>query len=218
MNPKADNNKLTMPLGPSYRHELMVTTCKQQVTSIQKCSDYATEPDVQARTTATLADANTLGQTMVDLGAAKLLVSTLEGQRDQQTISLRTNHAALVGTLNVASKGKVANIKAWGGTVATRAVLPTSTDPPSKTQVKTTGTPGTVVAQCKAERGAIGYMFQHGLDPANPDAWPKAELVAKAKFTVAGLPIMQKTYFRIAIVRRNGGQGQWSDVIEVTVR
>jgi hypothetical protein len=218
MNTKADSNRLTMPIGVPYLHDAMVTTCKQQVATIQKCVDYANEPEVQAHTTATLADADALGKTLVDLGTAKLLVATLEGQRDQQTVSLRSNHTALVGALNVASKGKVEKIKAWGGTVASRTVLPMSTDPPAKPLVKTTATLGSVVAQCKAERGAIGYVFQHGSDPANPDAWPKADLVSGSRFTVAGLPIGQKVYFRIAVVRRNGGQGQWSGVIEVTVR
>src|SRR6185369_11787240 len=126
-----------------------------------------------ARATATLAAADALGQTLIDLGTAKLVVATLEGQRDRQVVSLRTNQAALVGTLNVASQGKIANIKAWGGTVATRTPTPASTDPPIAPQVKTTATPGSVFAKCKADRGAVGYLFQHGSDPANPDAWPK---------------------------------------------
>jgi hypothetical protein len=218
MSTKADNNKLTLPLGASYQHEVMVTTCKQQVATVQKCTDYANQQDVQSCAQATLSEANGLGQTLVDLGTAKLVVATLEGQRDQQTVSLRSKHAALVGALNVASKGKVEKIKAWGGTVASRTVLPMSTDPPAKPLVKTTATLGSVMAQCKAERGAIGYMFQHGSDPANPDAWPKPDLVATSRITVAGLTIGQKVYFRIAVVRRNGGQGQWSGVIEVTVR
>jgi hypothetical protein len=218
MNPKADNNKLTMPLGPAYLHDAMVTTCKQQVATIQSCADYPNEPDVQARAVATLSDANALGQALVDLGAAKLLVATLEGQRDQLTVSLRSNHTALVGTLNVACKGKVANIKAWGGAVATRTARPMSTDPPTLAMVTITRTMGTVLARCKAERGVLGYMFQYGTDPANPDAWPKAELVPRSRFRVADLAIGQKVYFRIAVVRRNGGQGQWSGLLEVTAR
>jgi hypothetical protein len=218
MSTKADNNKLTMPVGAIYQPDVLVTTCKQQVATVQKCSDYINQPEVQTRALATLADATALGQTLIDLGTAKLLVATLEGQRDQQVVSLRTNQAALVGTLNVASKGKVANIKAWGGTVASRTALPESTDPPIMPQVKTTPTPGSVFAKCKADRGAIGYVFQHGSDPANPDAWPKADMVTKSRLTVPGLTIGQKVYFRIAVVRRNGGQGQWSGVVEVTVR
>jgi hypothetical protein len=217
-NRKADNSRLTLPLGAPYQHEAMITACKQQVATIQKCADYPNQPEVQARAAATLTDAAGLGQTLIDLGAAKLVVATLEGRRDQQVVSLRNNHAALVGTLNVASMGKVANIKAWGGTVASRTVLPMSTDAPTHALVKTTATTGSVVAKCKAERGAIGYQFQHGSDPANPDAWPKADLVSASRLTVTGLPVGQKVYFRIAVVRRKGGQGQWSGVIEVTVR
>jgi hypothetical protein len=215
---KADNSRLTLPFGAAHQYGVMVNACKQQVATIQKCADYPTEPEVQTRALATLAGADALAQTVVDLGAARLLVSTLEGQREQQAVALRSHHAALVGTLNVACKGKVANIKAWGGDVASRTVLPASTDPPINPGVTTTATTGSVLAKCRADRGAIGYLFQHGGDPANPDAWPKAELVATSKLTVTGLPVGQKVYFRIAVVRRRGGQGQWSGVMEVTVR
>ncbi len=41
---------------------------------------------------------------------------------------------------------------------------------------------------------------------------------SKAKHAMPGLTIGQKAYCRIAIVRRGTGQGQWSGVMEVTVR
>jgi hypothetical protein len=89
---------------------------------------------------------------------------------------------------------------------------------PPDALAKTTRTAGSVLAKCKAERRAIGYLFQHGSDPTNPDAWPQADLVSTSRHTVADLPLGQKVYFRIAVVRRRGGQGQWSGVMEVTVR
>jgi hypothetical protein len=216
--PKADDAKLTLPFPPPHLSEQMVTTCLQQVAAVQKCPDYANHPDIQALAIATAADATSLGTTLSDLGNAKVVVVTLEGTRDQKIVSLRSNHAALAGALNNASKGKKESIVAWGGTVATRVPTPTSTDAPTAAFAKTTKAPGAVRTGCAPERGAICYLFQHGTDPTNPDAWPKPDMSGGSKHTVTGLPIGQKVYFRIAIVRRRGGQSNWSGLMEVTVR
>jgi hypothetical protein len=39
-----------------------------------------------------------------------------------------------------------------------------------------------------------------------------------SSYTISGLTIGQKLYGRIAILRRGTGQGQWSGILEVTVR
>jgi hypothetical protein len=77
---------------------------------------------------------------------------------------------------------------------------------------------GTVQVKCKAERGAVCYLMQTGTDPAHPEAWPSPVITSGAKHLFPGLTVGQKAYFRIAIVRRGGVQGQWSGVMEVVVR
>jgi len=69
-----------------------------------------------------------------------------------------------------------------------------------------------------AERGVICYLVQQGNEPTNPAAWPAPAISGGSTHHVAGLTIGQHVYFRMAIVRRNGGQGAWSNVLEVTVR
>jgi hypothetical protein len=203
--------------GPT-EFNAMVATCKHQVATIKQCADYPNQPGVQAAAKIVDDDAEELDKTLTALANARALVSTLETKRDGQVVVLRRDHDALETSVNVASKGQKEAILAWGGKVATRNPPPPSTDPPVNPTVKTTETLGTVVAQCKADKAAVCYLFQRGSDPGNPDAWPPHVIETKTRHVVAGLTIGQKVYFRIAVVRRGTGQGQWSGVMEITVR
>ena len=73
--------------------------------------------------------------------------------------------------------------------------------------------------QCKADRRAICYHYAWGTDAANPDAWPSSAIEGGATHKIAGpLTVGQRLYFRIAIQRRKTGLGQWSGIVEVTIR
>jgi hypothetical protein len=74
-----------------------------------------------------------------------------------------------------------------------------------------------VEAKCNPEKGIICYLVQMGTDPAHPEAWPQPAISSGCKHTFPGLTVGQKVYLRMAIVRRGGVQGKWSDVLEVTV-
>lgn len=215
---RADKARFTMSVPQWAPSETVVAKVRQQVANVQKCEDYAKQPEIQARAVVLTSSADSLSTTLVDLAAAKLLVAKLEAQRDQQFVAIRANHDALESAVNVVCKGQVAMIKAYGGAPAARNTYVLSTDPPMKTAISTTPTPGSVAAKCKADRDAIGYLFQLGTDPANPESWPKPELSGAARYVFADLPVGQKVYVRIAIVRRHGGQGQWSGLLEITVR
>ncbi len=84
--------------------------------------------------------------------------------------------------------------------------------------LKLTKTLGTVVATCKADRAAVCYLFQQGADPAHPEIWAAPVIESKARHAMPGFTIGQKAYCRISIVRRGTGQGEWSGVMDVTVR
>ena len=49
------------------------------------------------------------------------------------------------------------------------------------------------------------------------EAWPAPVMVGSCKYRVPGQTVGQKLYFRIAVFRSNG-QGQWSDIVSVTVK
>jgi hypothetical protein len=215
---KADTARFTLAITGWAPSENVIAQVRQQVTNVQKCDDYSKQPEIQARTVVLNLSADDLSKTLGDLAAAKLLVAKLEAQRDQQFVSFGANHTALEGAVNVACKGQIAMIQAYGGAPATRTPLAPSTDPPISTTLRTQGVPGAVVARCKADPGAIGYLFQLGTDPSNPDSWPKPEIWPRSRFVFTNLPVGQKVYVRVAIQRRRGGLGQWSGLLEITVR
>jgi hypothetical protein len=73
-------------------------------------------------------------------------------------------------------------------------------------------------ASCKPEDGAVCYLFQHGTDPAHPETWPAPIMSPGSTFVLSNLPVGQIVCVRIAVVRRGSVQGQWSSVLQVTVR
>jgi len=54
-------------------------------------------------------------------------------------------------------------------------------------------------------------------DPANLAAWPAPVVSNGCRHTFSG-SVGQKLYFRVAVQRTRVGLGQWSDIVEVTVR
>lgn len=121
-------------------------------------------------------------------------------------------------TLNLVSQGDQAVALAWTGAVKQRTRTPPTTDPPVNTMVKPVPkVSGEVQASCKADSKTKCYMFQMGTDPAHPEAWPAPVMVGGCKYRVPGQTVGQKLYFRIAVFRSNG-QGQWSDIVSVTVK
>lgn len=215
---KADTARFTMPVSSWIAEEAAATQVKQYVASVQACDDYAKQAEVQARAQSTLGSADAVLTTAADLGAARALVAKLEAQQAQQMVTLKACHDALEASVNVVCKGQVAIIQAYGGTPASRTPIAASTDAPSGTSLRSTATPGGIALKCKAVRGALGYLFQLGTDPKDPEAWPKPELSSGSRHVFAGLTLGQKVYGRIAVVRRRGGQGQWSGLMEITVR
>jgi hypothetical protein len=173
---------------------------------------------VQAAATLVLADATALDKTLGDLANALALVASLEKQRNQQVGTLKQHHDTLEAQLNIASQGQAKALTAWGAKVATRTTLVASTDPPVNAAMKTTDTAGSIVMKCKADPSAVSYAYQTGPTQANPDTWPAPVIRGESNYTLTGLTVGQKLYGRIAVVRRGTGQGQWSSILEVTVR
>ncbi len=218
-NPKPTNTaQVSLPLPAPYLHTLLVDTVKEQVGTVQQCSAYSTTPTVETAATNLLAGATALDGTLTAHANAVALVLTLTGQRDAEVADLIRLHGGLVTTLNLASQGNQAAALAWAGSVKQRTRTPPTTDPPVDTMAKAVSkVSGEVVASCKADRKAKCYVFQMGTDPAHPETWPAPVMVGGCRYRLPGQTVGQKLYFRVAIFRSNG-QGQWSDIVSVTVK
>ena len=184
---------------------------------MQENPDIANHPEVAAAATAVSTQAQTLGKTVSDLGVARTTAKTLETKRGHDALMLRLVHANLEALLNIAAGGNKQAALAWGGKIVSRTTVAVSTDGPTNPGVSST-VPGSVTGKCKAENGVICYLFQIGSDPQNLQAWPVPAISGGCKHTFTGLTSGQKAYLRIAVVRRGGVQGPWSDVLTVTVR
>ena len=76
---------------------------------------------------------------------------------------------------------------------------------------------GQVRGACQPDKAAVCYLFQIGTDPTKPETWPAPVVSNGCRYTFSGT-VGQKLYFRVAIQRTRTGLGQWSDIVEVTVR
>src|SRR5262249_38492607 len=140
----------------------------------------------------------------------------LRTKRGNDVLLLRLLHANMESLVNVAAGGNKAKAATWGGKIVSRTTYASSTDAPVDAVAKAKGD-GAAEAKCQPEEGVICYLMQMGTDPAHPEAWPQPFISGGCKHTFQGLPVGQKVYLRIAIVRTGGVQGKWSDMLEVTV-
>jgi hypothetical protein len=218
MKPKQNEARFELKLPNGATLEVLVAVIEKQLAAVKAAPDYANQPKIQEAYTALAADAATLKTTLASIATMHATLSTLITNRSLQLFALRVDHEALQTAINVAGKGVEAYLLQYGGNIATRAAVPASTDAPLNAALKLTKTPGEVHAKCQADRKAYAYAFQFGTDPANPDAWPKPAMESKCSYIATGLPLGQKVYARIAILRRGVGQGQWSDMLAIAVR
>jgi len=218
MSTKITEATLKLPLERPPLFDEMVVTSKTQVAAAQKNPAIATKPTIDAGAKLVLADAVDLETKVTAWRNAVALAKALEGEVGKAALVLLRDHDVFEAALNQDCAGDEQAILQWGAKKATRVAPAPTTAAPTRARAIPGKNEGEVVAKCKAERGALCYLFQMGTDPANPQGWAAPVIESGASHDVAGLTVGQKVYFRIAIVRRGTGPGQWSDIFSVTVR
>ncbi len=211
--------RVKLPFGPVDKPKALAALVIEQVTVVEQAPDYNNQLPVQTAAAATLAAANAVAATETSLANLEAQRINLETTRGTQIVTLQLAHDGLRTSMNNASKGNLTAAKAWTGALQTRTRLDTSTAPPTDPTATPTTTSGMVRAKCKAEKGVVCYLFQHGTTPTSPDTWPTPAVISgKCSFDLPGQALGTLVYLRIAVVRKNGGQGAWSNVLEVTVK
>jgi hypothetical protein len=221
MNP-TESAKVELPLAASASAKPVITTCTAQSGVIKQCPAYATTPAVEAAVVDMDTAVAALQVTVAKSDQVRALLATLVTTQATQVATVRLKHDGVVAALNTASNNDPAAAQAWVGktkTRAPRAPVSTSTSPPENPAITTVKqSPGTVLASCTPEAGAVAYLFQQGGDPTHPDAWPIPTISPGHTFKVHNQPIGQVVYLRVAIVRRGSVQSQWSPVLQIVAR
>jgi hypothetical protein len=197
----------------------MATTAQHTLDVVKLGPSYPTDKPVQDAVTVMQTCVTNLKGTVSTLDQARQTILVLEPQRVLDAAALHRANDTLETAITTSAGGMRKSILAYGAVIA--AVTPSvpSTDPP--TLVRGKSKPGSLSAtfQCKADSRAICYRYAWGTDPTNPDAWPNLAIEGGATHNVPGpLAVGTKIYFRIAIQRRKTGVGQWSGIVEVTIR
>jgi hypothetical protein len=204
------------PVG-SKQPQMLVSSTEEQASKIQQAPAWASQPAVQAIVKVTLTDTTGLDATLKSLANARALVVQLEGTRDAQVATILRDRRNLEGAITTAAAGDPAQVAAWGCQVVTKAVVPaTNAAPVNVTAKPSKHVLGAVTARCKAVRGA-SYLWIMGVD-ATPALTAQPTVTQVATLTVTGQPLGHTLYFRVAVIRRSGGQSLWSDAAEVVVR
>ena len=208
--------KGTFPLPANATPEKVVTTVTAQLANAQACADYPNQATVQATATTLKGSLGNLVGILASLANARALVTSLETQRDTECVVVRRDQAALGAAVNTVSQGVPKALAAWGATQQTRSILSSSTDAPLGVKGKALGN-GQVLGECTRDKAGKCYLFQIGTDPTNLSTWPPPVVSNGCRHTFSGT-VGQKLYFRVAIQRTRTGLGQWSDIVEITVR
>ena len=167
------NAGVSLPLPPTYKRALFVSTVQAQIATVQQNPLYATTPAVQAAATGLGTAVAALGGTLTSHANAVALVSSLEGQRAVQISDVLRLHGGMVAVLNVASNGDAQAALAWAGKVKAHApITPTTAAPVARWPGRYKNIPGEVLVSCKADPQGKFYLFQTGADPAHPETWP----------------------------------------------
>jgi hypothetical protein len=208
---------LTLPFEHPPQYKKMIKTGGDQLLVIKGNAGYAGKPTVVAAATTFETSLGTLGGLLDQQTKKKAELVAIEHQIPPAAFKVVVDHDALETTLNQDAAGDEAAIAGWGGKPGQRTVRPLRTDAPVDVRAYNTKVHTEVAARCKAEKDAVYYSFQMG-NNADPTTWPQPVNEAGAIHKVSGLTPGQKVYFRIAIFRRKTGLGQWSDIVEVTVK
>jgi hypothetical protein len=216
------NASVSLPLPAEANATTVITTCTQQSATIKKCPAYTSTPAVQATVTDLDAAVTSLQSIETQLVQARASVTTFEGQRDKQVVTVRLKHANVETSLNNAANGDPVAAKAWTGQTKTRAKpqpVGSSNLPPENPGVRNVKSrPGMILASCTEEEGALGYAFQMGTDQTHPETWPAQVVTRGHTYKVGNLPIGQVVYLRIAVIRRGSIQGTWSPILSIQAR
>ncbi len=219
--PIIEGAMVSLPLAAHATCSTIISTCTNQSATIKKCAAYSTATAVVASVTDMDAAVALLQTTETELTQAKILVSTLERTRTGQIAIVFLKHASVESALNTASNGDPVAAEAWLGETKERAKpLPIGavSGPPENPAVRSVKShPGMVEASCTPEKSVVGYAFQTGTDPANPQSWPAQVVTRGHTFKVGNLPIGTNVYVRIAVIRRGSIQGQWSSILQIQV-
>jgi hypothetical protein len=215
---KVASGKLQSPAKIRNGQDLVAIT-EAQIATIQQCADYPNQPAVQAATKTLQDDTALLDKTLGQIANTRSSITNLEATRDTQIVTVSRDRRHVEATITVVCNGNTNAIKAWGCLVQAKSVATASTDAPTDLTAKPSKTtPGTVIVQCRAVPGVMAYLFQINADQAAPPGAAPPVMSSKARYQLAGQPIGHTLYVRAAVVRRNGGLSQWSDVVQVTVR
>ena len=215
---KVSEPTLKLPLERPPLYDEMVVTSKTQVGAVQKNPGIATKPVIDTGAKLVLADAVDLETKVKAWRNAVALARALEGEVGKAALVLLRDHDAFEATLNQDCAGDEQAILDWGAKKATRKPATPTTAAPTNARATASKHEGAFVARCKADESALCYLFQMGTDPANPASWPAPVIESGCSHDFGGFTVGQKVYFRVAVFRRGTGQGQWSDIVSVTVK
>jgi hypothetical protein len=195
-----------------------VTICHTQTTLIEQHPDYGNQPKVQAAATPVIATCAELDALLTHASHLRLQLLALDERRDQLLATLRHHYGHLESTLNDLAAGDTSVMSSWGMFVPTRTRVEETSAAPSGLRLTLNGTAGAAMARCNAEPQGRAYLFQHGPDPSNIDAWPPPAVVTRAHCEFKGLPIGKMEHFRVAVLRSSTGQSEWSATVGIMIR
>jgi hypothetical protein len=214
--------KVDLPLPASANAATAVSIWTTQSATIKQAPGYSAATAVQTVVVDLDTAVTALGASVLKVTEIHAQLTTAEGVRDNQLVTVRLKHQAVETALNSASNGDPAAAEAWTGKAKTRAKRvesnPSTSPPTNPALAVVKAHSGTVKASCAEEKGVVCYVFQQGTDPANPQNWPAPTMMKGHTFTVHNMPVGSTLCCRIAVMRKGSGQGQWSPVLQVTVR
>ena len=214
--------KVSLPLPATASCATVITTCTKQSGILKQCPAYTTTSVVETAVANMDTAVAALSGTDTQLTQAKALVSTLEGKRASQLVTVRLTHDTVESTVNTVCNNDPVAAKAWtGGTKQRATPIPVGTSmlPPEGAAVRSVKAhAGMVEASCTKEQTVVGYAFQIGTDPAHPEAWPAPIITQGHTHKFPNLPIGQIAYVRVAVIRRGSIQSPWSPILQITVR
>jgi hypothetical protein len=209
--------KLAPVTSPRIGH-LLVALTNEQLGKIQQAPDWANQPPIQTLVKSLLGETAGLDQTLTALANARALVTSLETTRDTQIVTILRDRRNLEGAITTVCKGDPSAVKAWGCQLKAKTLASASTEAPVGLKAKASkSVAGTVTVRCTAIHGAV-YLWVMSDSAAAPAAGVQPVITTKARLDVSGQQVGHTLYFRVAVIRRNGGQSLWSDPVQVVVR
>ncbi|WP_044250087.1 hypothetical protein [Chondromyces apiculatus] len=218
MSKKVIDRAVPVLTEPSDTAAARIAAGAVHITALQGSPDWAASPEVQAATSAWLAENESLATVTSTIADLENQLAIARATQRTQLRRWDAHKRAVLSAVETACDGSKDKVQRFGMGVATRTAAPTAVTP-EDLRAKRSTTPGVASAVWATRRGHHGFLVQHATNPEDPATFSAPLMSARGKFDLAGQRPGTTVYCRVLALDPDlpNGQTDYTSWVAMTV-